>query len=323
MYKNLAILTVLLLLLSSLILGCGVNAWSTYSKAVEKTENMTSGKNSFQLELSYSGDNNLTENLGQLMMEELRLETQFDKHQGLFFTDMYAKINGMGVDGKFYQEGSELFLVTPLLPKVLVLNTAQQELGVEGLPSFDLAPETHLNLADLWRGFITSDDVSSLGNVLLSTADGEVKAKKFTIALTEEQLRPILLESLDLIANDPNIASWDLTYQQELDLSIDLLEAFANVEKWLTNGTLVNIDYLAFINRDNYIIEERAAVTIDLSSIEKNLGELQINYTINRWHINKEVAIDFPLLTTDNTITLENLSLENVSFNNKEVLNHD
>jgi hypothetical protein len=305
MFKKLLFsLPIVLLFLALFLTGCTVNPWQTFTKAMEKTDGVTSAKQSVDIKvhLDFPEDKEHF-----FALDELTIFRQYHHARKISQTNFYARVNGMGIDGKVYRNENDLYLLTPLIPKIIVLATDRVDLGqaIETQSKWQaeqLWPreETLTTLANLWQDLLNKENVASLGNVVLATPEGDVKAKKFTINLTSDELKPMLVKSAETIFSD------GLLHQELAPVDSSFLPD--EITKWFEAGIITEFNYLAFLNRDNYIIEEQISMTIDLTPLGPDFGNFSFAATIKRWDINKSVAIQFPELNPDNTFIIDEIN---------------
>ncbi len=195
MKKIVLLLTTLLILLT----GCSSSAYETYSKALEKTEGVSSGKVKMTQEAHVEFN---TEGLDKKVLEELRkweefnvdMECTFDKEQEISVTDIYGELYDLGIEGKLYEQKNNLYVVTPLLPKILVLKGDDlQGEEIEKLEEQFLIKDFK-GFEKMWKEVIDRENVSKLGNIVISTPEGDIKAKEFHITLTKEDIMPLMIE---------------------------------------------------------------------------------------------------------------------------------
>ncbi|MGB4437625.1 MAG: hypothetical protein WBJ13_00045, partial [Sedimentibacter sp.] len=69
-----------------------------------------------------------------------------------------------------------------------------------------------------------------------------------------------------------------------------------------------SFSYTAYVDIDGYIVNEMIEFSLKVINPE-NAGLSGVNYSLNmkNWDINKEQSFDFPVLTEENTIKMDDM----------------
>ena len=88
-------------------------------------------------------------------------------------------------------------------------------------------------------------------------------------------------------------------------------EAMRSNMEAIENSTIKTFNQTAFIDRDNYIIEERFNMDILYHFTQAGTPDsFSMEMTIKNWDLNRKQEIYFPEVTEENSITLEELKDE-------------
>lgn len=287
----------LLLFFVFFISGCG-SAHETFMKAVDKTGNIQKGKSSITMQLNMEGVPELED--GQLFsLEKMTVNHEYDRGEEISKSVVYASINHVGLDFTIYEDRDNAIVTSPLLPKLLVLNKESIEsLGEASFgPQMSLESDMEQELAGIWHRLLTDESVSRLGSVIVTTPDGDVKGKEFEIRLTSEQLKPAIIDTMNLYiqANLEQLSS-DKAIEKNMEQFLKRIET----------SEIGPVSYYAYIDRDQYIIEEKlSAVLTFIDGLT-----ISIDFQLQRYDLEKDVLISIPVMTKENVITADELFRE-------------
>lgn len=284
----------LLLFFILFISGCG-SAHETFMKAVDKTGNIQKGKSSITMQLNMEGVPELED--GQLFsLEKMTVNHEYDRGREIAKSVVYAYVNHVGLDFTIYEDRGNTIITSPLLPKLLVLNHENIEpLGKSSFgPQMSLESGMEQELAGIWHRLLTDESVSRLGSVIVTTPDGDVKGKEFEIKLTSEQLKPAIIETMNLYihANLEQLSS-DKAIEKNIEQFLERIET----------SEIGPVSYYAYIDRDQYIIEEKLSAM--LTFIDGLT--ISIDFQLQRYDLEKDVLISIPVMTKENVITADEL----------------
>ncbi|AYO30053.1 hypothetical protein D2962_04995 [Biomaibacter acetigenes] len=123
--KRVPVLLLVVVLLTGILTGCG-NPVESFNKASEKTERVNSAKVKFSsnVNMEFYEDSFTAEEkkeLGKYKKVTVQGEYYFDKSKKENLNKINFNLAGKGVDLKIYGRKGETYIVTPLLPKILVI----------------------------------------------------------------------------------------------------------------------------------------------------------------------------------------------------------
>lgn len=269
--KYLKIFVVLLVFV--LVVGCSDQSYEEYQKAVEKTENLESGK--YSIEIEYQTNFNEEE----LSVEEFKELSNFSnlKFSGVNVFNhqnksmgFYGNLEGgnLALDLEYFQEGEKKYLKIPILGKYLDLNDSNIEQLSQEM-SFDVNENMDINIneeafekiGNLWTDAIQEENVFKGKKSLLETPDGDVKVTEYTIEFSDELLKELIKETVLIL---------------DVSESVELMNQM----------TIDTFNYTAFVDIDGFIIKENFVMDYSIEDIaEVDSGHFKfeiVNYEINK-----------------------------------------
>lgn len=306
--------TIILVLLISLIcglVGCNKNDLAVYNEAIKKTDAIKKGQMSCDINI----ENEIDEE--EMTVEELKnvsyikkiravISTKYDWEKDKLISNNYLNLGGVGYDSILYINGENIFFKIPFLGKYIDLSNIQNK-----NQKSPITKETMKRISEKWLEILGEKDVASGEKILLTTDDGEVKAKQFTINLKDEQLREFINYALDTLEEDERFSNFvkDVIISSSDDVKEFNAKSFLDsLKEVVNNSENLSFKYDAFIDIDNYKIEENIGI-----SLEPQQGEIkkqQINIVTKHWNIEKEQKFEFPSLTKENTIKGDDMNSE-------------
>lgn len=332
MRKKVAVLIVLSIVLAAWTIGCKAKSdYETYMKAQERTEAAARGKSEMKMDMRITFnkeglDKDVSDALDifEDMAFELRREYDNDKTESL--NKIFMKVKDTGIDVKVYVKDETAYIITPLIPKIVVLKGEGLIPGDFAETDFENPPQLSKDSIDailkVWKSLYDNENVAALEKIVLDTPEGSVKATKYMLSLTDSDLKPAIRKTIEIILNDSVfIKDLEDMMQSAMSQQKDILseegiwqEGFSFREILKSNmdamedSTIKTFNQVAYIDRDNYIIEERLKMDMLYHFTQKGAPRaFGMEMTIKNWDINKGQDIYFPDVTPDNSITLEEL----------------
>lgn len=321
--KRTIIIIILLVLLVSLV-GCMKNDLEDFKAAVKKTDNIPKGKltTSSKLEMDFDtkglSDKDLR-GINYFKMIKSNSDITFDNELDMIISQNYFNLGGLGFDTAIYKDKERLFIKIPILEKYMILNDMLSERKdnekEEGHGYVLISKETKKTLEDKWLSILKEENIVSGRKNIISTPNGEVKARHYTIELTNEQIKDLVDGVTNLIAKDKvlqnNINNFINENTGEGDtiekVSVEnILEKFKEI---INRGEIENFEYNAYIDKKGYIIKENMLVKIKFNKATSNrLKSISYEFEDQRWEINEEQKFRFPELTKANVIDIDNIN---------------
>lgn len=316
MKRNIALLTVLLLTVLAVI-GCGSNSLADYKKAADKTDQIVKGQNS--AEFSMTLDFN-TEGLPPEALNELNyyknvsgsFRSVFDTGRGQGIYRNYMNTGGLGFDFDLYQNGEEMFVKLPIVGKYMKLDDMlkEAEQGPDKTSRL-ISEDTMKALKAEWVGMLKQEDVFKGKDIVLTTPDGEVKTKVYTITLNDEQAKSLEENSLTILSKDENLkTNYEALMEKKAGRSKppSFEELIAKAKDQVKKETVDSFQYTAYVDIDGYIVNETVDMKIKRDGTEQGEPKsIDFRLEMKSWDINEDQKLEFPVLTDDNTIKSKDL----------------
>jgi predicted phage gp36 major capsid-like protein len=140
----------------------------------------------------------------------------------------------------------------------------------------------------------------------LTTPDGEVKTKVYTITLNDAQVKSLEENALTILSKDEKLkASFERVMEKKADQTKrESFEEFINKAKeQLKEDTVESFQYTAYVDIDGYIVNETVEVKIKREAAEQGKPKsIRFSLEMKNWDINKDQKFEFPVLTDENTM---------------------
>lgn len=314
--KMILILFTILLTLS--LAGCNTDSLGEYKKASEKTGDIKKGQTSGEYNLILDID---TEGMAAEEIKELNYYKDMKGTFNVSYDDTlkkgiyrnYINFGGLGFDFDLYKNGDEIFMKLPVVGKYVKLdelgtyrNTEQNE-STESI----ISKESKEAIAKKWVSLMKKEDVFKGKDIILTTPDGEVKTTEYTIKLNDEQIKKLFADSMDVVSKDENLKDFYQKMQNNIDSLKDKTfeESIADIKDGIKYYKVESFSYVAYVDIDGYIVNQRFELKLNVNNEEqKNLLGMSYSLDIKNWDINKEQNFNFPILTDDNTLKIDNMN---------------
>ena len=243
----------LLICLLLMVTGCQAGTdLETYQTAVEKTENAVQGKSESRMiienEFNSEGINEQTRK-SLAAFERMEWDTYLRFDESRVQNDFYMNFGGIGFDASYYKDGELEFMKLPLVNKYMKLEASQMETAwdPELLEIFDPVGEE-------WLRMLTEENVFQGKRHVLTTEDGDVKVTRFTIELTESQIRQLVeVAANSMEENEDEILQSGILGQENHEEGRELLMMFI---KQVRSAQFDEFIYTADIDIDGYLIQD-------------------------------------------------------------------
>lgn len=336
MKKKVAVLIIISLVLAAWASGCSSKRdYEVYMEAAERTENVARGKSEMvmNMKLKFNREG-LSKDVyeGLEMFEDMTFElrSEYDKDREESLNKIFIKTKDTGFDAKVYTKGDVGYVITPLIPKIVVIKGEEfvhPDLApgdVEDMPK--LSEESLEAIKKVWKPLHSDDNVSALERIVMDTPGGSVKATRYEVNMTDEQLKPAIKKTMEIILKDSAFmegvddmmrSAVEEYAKDHADIEEFPLEDFSFEEMFrasmdaIESSTVKTFSKTAFIDRDNCIIEERVVIDILYHFTEGGTPQsFSMEMTEKNWDLNRKQEIYFPEVTAENSITLEELKEE-------------
>jgi len=311
MKKTMILLGILIIVLT----GCNTSSYETYSSAIKRTEEVATGKMKVNqiMELEFEKEGLSEDEILELKKWEkaqIDVLATFDKTKNQSITELYTSFANLGLGGNIYKDEDKIYIVTALLPKILMVKGDEIE-GMQNIEEFEkrFGVDSFDQFQKKWETMMSQENVSTLGNIVVSTPEGEIKTKEYEIYLTKEQILPMIIDGIELI-NKIIIES------QDSEIDIDSEEIRRQIEKSMEEIEFEKIYHRAYIDRDGFIVEEETHIILTIPTAKSgDLKKMDLQIKSQSWDLGKDIDIDIPELREDNIMTIEELQ------NNSKLMN--
>jgi hypothetical protein len=319
--KKLLTYTLILVLILSLT-GCNTSSLEEYKKAAEKTADIKSGQSSGELNMimDFNTENMTAEEIKELNYYKdmkISFNSGYDHNLKKGIYRNYLSFGGLGFDFDFFMNEDEMFIKLPIIGKYLNLN--DMEAYEEEYENADkiISDETLNKIAANWVGLMKDDDVFKGKDIVLTTPDGEVKTKEYTIKLNNEQIHKLYLDVLNEVSRDEEIKKFYSKIHENIEQIKDkpFDEIIFDMKENIINFEIESFSYTAYVDIDGYIVNEIIQLAININSDE--LIGIDYSFNFSNWNINKEQKFNFPELDENNTLNIDNMNsmFENIFQN--------
>lgn len=290
--KYLKIFVVLLVFV--LVVSCSDQSYEEYQKAVEKTENLESGK--YSIEMEYQTNFNEEE----LSVEKFKELSNFSNlkfsgvnvfnHQNNSM-EFYGNLEGgnLGLDLEYFQAGDKKYLKIPILGKYLDLNDSNikklsQEMSFDVNENMDVSIDEEVfdKIGSLWTNAIQEENVFKGKKSLLETPDGDVKVTEYSIEFSDELLKDLVKETMIIL---------------EISNEVELMNQM----------TIDTFSYTAFVDIDGFIIKENFMMDYSIGEVAE-VDSGYFKFEIINYDINKDQNITIPEIKDTMLLDLDQMS---------------
>lgn len=296
--------------------ACNTDNLAEYKKALDKTDQITKGQFSadFTSKMDYNTDNMTAEEIKDInYFKDMNgsLNAVFDDEVEKIILRNYMNFGGLGLDFEMYINGEEMVMKLPVVGKYIKLDEMQSSANFneETYNAAIISDETMKAIADKWVGLMKNDDVFKGKDIILTTPDGEVKTTEYTITLSDEQIRTLVKESLEIAEKDTTLKQF---YDKYVVININeegfkFEEMIKSLKDNIENYNIESFKYTALVDIDGYIVNENITFAIKSIKADLFLRGVEYNLDMKNWDINKNQNFVFPELTEDNTLDTDNM----------------
>lgn len=315
MKKNMIIISTIILVL--LLAACNTNNLEEYKKASEKTEQIKKGNSSgeFSLNMNFNTEGLSAEKIKNLnYYKDMKgsFNVSFDEESEKSIFRNYLNFGGLGFDFDIYANGDEMFMKLPVIGKYMNFDQIQKSFDAneETIKKEIISEETLQAIMKKQLELLNEEDVFKGKDIILTTPDGEVKTTEYTITLSDAQIKTLVSESIEIASKDSNLKDFYETYIKkniENSDSKTFEEIIKHIKDNIDNYNVDDFKYTALVDIDGYIVSENIKFSIKTTDDKLIFEGMDYNLDIKNWNINKEQDFDFPVLTEENTIKVDDV----------------
>jgi hypothetical protein len=324
-------IAILALVLAAALISCSFDSLEGYKKAAEKTEQIKKGRTEgeFSLVMDFNTSGMTEEQIKELnyfknIKGSFNVAYDDELEKGIF--RYYLNLGGLGFDLDLFVNGEEIFMKLPVIGKYMRLSEIKEYMAdTQGEGKSEvISGETQDAIKEKWLGLLNKEDVFKGKDTVLTTPDGEVKTTEYTIRLNDEQIKSLAEYSMDLLSKDKkleenyeNYIRKNVEFLKDTSLEKLLSDMKENIDKY----TVESFGYTAYVDIDGYIVNEKVGITLEVDNAEPaSVTGFSYELDIKNWDINKEQEFDFPALTDENTVDMENME-QNMPFKIEALFN--
>lgn len=317
------LIILMMIILSVSLVACSGNALESYQVAMEKTDGMVKGAESmeFKVNAKYNVEGlerDVQEKIQSFEDVNFSLKGSFNKELKKSMQMGYLNYGDFGYDFNIYKIGNETYL------EPFFLNLEGHRFVKLSGEEFDVSDsEANMELFDKigakWNEIINEENVMKGENVLVTTDDGEVKSREFTITLNDSQLKEFLTYIVELFEENEDYlqimdqvsytsSEVELTEEEKTKLYKDL---FSELKSFLNNSENLSLSYKAYIDIDNYVVQEDIKFSME-NDLPKTGELISLEFEMNHkyWNIEKDQELNFQAPSREDSINLEDLNIE-------------
>ena len=311
-------ISLILVLLVILLTACNTNNLAEYKKAAEKTEQIIRGQTTgeFSLITEFNREGLTAEEIRELnyikdMSGSFSVVYDYDDEEKYIIRN-YFNFGGLGYDFEVYINGEEMFMKLPVVGKYMKIDDMSSFNEEMYQPEDEIISEDTISqFSKKWFSLMNEEDVFKGKDIIVTTPDGEVKTKEYVIKLNDEQIKTLLKDSVEILYRDNDLKK---LYEENIRTMAEPLEdkTFEEILLDIKNNTdkyvVENFTFTAYVDMDGYIVNQIIEVFLKAKDVNKG-GVESFSYSldIKNWDINKKQSFDFPVLTDENTINIEDM----------------
>lgn len=282
--------------------SCSNNYLEDYKEAVAKTDSIQKGQELVEIEWDVNIDTSKmskeeVERFNYFRNVNARCNIIFNNETGKTISRNYFNFGGMGFDADYYDDGQQKYIKMPIVGKYIVINEEEIfKIVPDGAYQEDLEftfnEEIFNEIEKVWLDLLEKKDVFRGENNIISTPEGEVKARKYSIVLEDSQVKRFVKEVITIIKE-----------------SDEFKKANGKITtSWIDDCNFSDFSYEAYVDIDGYIVEENFHMKMEIIH-EENIKPTSFTLDIKgqKWDIEKDIEMDFPILTDENTLPFEKI----------------
>jgi hypothetical protein len=325
-----SILAALVLVIAISLAACNTSSLEEYKQASIKTDQITRGKVSgeFTTMIELNTENMTAEEIKELnYYKDMKgsFNVSYDDEAGKSIFRNYINMGGLGFDFEVFMNGEEIFMKLPVVGKYMKLDEIEKSVNVDEAEEI-ISEETIELITKKWISLMNEDDVFKGKDIVLTTPDGEVKTTEYVIKLSDQQIKSLLKDGTDILSKDEKLKKFYTEYIQKNSDESDVKSfesILAELETGIDNYKIENFVYTAYVDIDGYIVNETFEISASvIEPGDKGLKGLSYSLDLNNFDIDKEQNFDFPVLTNDNTMSVDEMD-ESMPDMMKDMFNNE
>jgi hypothetical protein len=298
--KNTKKLILLFLITSLLLVGCISEPFEMYDRAVRNTNNLTSGQMRTTVTINTSTNNiDLLDDEQATTTEtfDFIIYSSFDVNQEIEQYNIYIKSEDVGYDFVIFDLSDEAYLKLPMQSKYLKLSEIISQENIINEANFNIDQMLTL-LSTEWLALLERENVVRGSNTVMAIEDGDVRATKYEIKPSEDQLKDFIKRIITTIEENEEVFEQFIHVPDNQTFSETMIP-------WIDNLEQIEFSYQSYIDVDAYIVNEFINLVLG-----DELISTDINIKLEYWDNNGEQNFDLPDFSDDNIIDFEDFENE-------------
>ncbi len=313
------LILILTVLLAVSLAGCSLDSLEDYRKAAEKTDQIEKGKMSGNFMINMDFDTS------GMTDEQIRKLNYFRKVEGSFNASYddgadkgifrnYLNFGGLGFDFDVFINGEEIFLRLPILGKYMRLDEIQESMKIKDQADEEpriISREAEDEISAKWLGVLNKEDVFKGKDIVLTTPDGEVKTKEYSIKLDSRQIKELAEQFLEILSKDETLKENYEKYiiengKQPKDISPE--KFVSDIKEGIKKCKVEDFNYTAHVDIDGYIVNEAIKLSVKIEDPDPgSMTGFDYSLELKNWDINRKQEFEFPELTKENTVDIDQI----------------
>ncbi|TDT60967.1 hypothetical protein [Fonticella tunisiensis] len=318
--KLLGILLALAIFASSLA-GFSKNIFRQYNESIQKTASAQKMNQSidFELKMDSSGLNlpsdeqQILKLYGSSIKGSITSKYDADKKLGSFEGNVGLSEIIFNFKGFFKED--KLILQLPVLPKYLVIDIKELNKEKEG-NALKVQNDFQRKLLNQWNSVVTKDKIKKTGDKKLSIGGENVDTTEFELNLTDGDVKKLITGLLDAMLKDEKFKKMIVESIKEenpqgnvsdADIQKEIDNTVSEFESVLKDVVIENAKYTGNIDKNSYLVQENYEFILSANVPDAGKLKESIKFTVKRWSIGKDVTVELPKLTKENSMSLQEL----------------
>ncbi len=309
-------------LIAGFSLGCQSNDYEQYIKAEEKTEAAKTSVYDTTIKVESDIDTSqMTEeqlkSINYLKQFEFKGKITQDKNKNALISDAWINLGGIGFDFVYYGNGDSQYIKYPVLKKYIDLQTLIQSTDATNNTLPTLSDSTKKTLGNIWDQLKTKESIRSVGDMIIATDAGDIKAKHMVIDVPGDAIKKAVVDSQKILFLDPNIQKMIQNQMEKIktktiekgsteeeikdltDTNTALFDKTFNIESYT-----ISCD----IDADGYLVRKGVEIVMSGFGKDSPLKTMTFHMETVFSSLDQPVTLNFPEIGPDQIFTSEELN---------------
>lgn len=325
------ILVLVMTLAMVLNIGCGRSDLQEYNNAMKKTSDLRRYESNVLVTVKNEFDTKGYNDAGIKHLENfedisLLAKGKIDMDKKRSIAEINAKMGGMGIDFNLYtlDEKHYIEVLAPIISDKKYIEIEGTDLSGNTMYNFDeieeivgtgknitgLTDETLEKIRTKWLEILNDENVFKGEKILVTTEEGEVKAREYTIDIKEEQSTEFINYIIDTIVSGGDIDK--AVKESDADIDGEQMESVIDgFRKIIKDAKDLSFSYKAYIDIDGHMVEEKIGIIYENGKVrvKQPLKKMTININTQTTNIGKEQIFDMEEPNGKNTIKFGDLDV--------------